>query len=161
MSAHGRFTESAANQRPVKEVQFGILSPDEIRSMSVLKVEFSDIRDESGKVLAGGLSDPRLGTTDRAFKCQTCGESMSDCPDILVISNWHDLCIISVSSKKSKRFLNQSVFTAESSKRMSKPIHFLQALSIQLRLKPLTRVYVVSTAHGKFARRSSFAKLIQ
>lgn len=48
--------------------------------MSVLKVEFSDIRDESGKVLAGGLSDPRLGTTDRAFKCQTCGESMSDCP---------------------------------------------------------------------------------
>jgi DNA-directed RNA polymerase II subunit RPB1 len=48
--------------------------------MSVLKVEFSDIRDENGKNLVGGLSDPRLGTTDRNFKCQTCGESMNDCP---------------------------------------------------------------------------------
>lgn len=50
------------------------------RSMSVLKVEFSDVRDEAGKPVAGGLSDPRLGTTDRNFKCQTCGESMNDCP---------------------------------------------------------------------------------
>lgn len=50
------------------------------RSMSVLKIEFSDVRDESGKPLTGGLSDPRLGTVDRNFKCQTCGESMNDCP---------------------------------------------------------------------------------
>lgn len=24
--------------------------------------------------------DPRLGTIDRNFKCQTCGEGMSECP---------------------------------------------------------------------------------
>lgn len=28
----------------------------------------------------GGLSDPRLGTVDRNFKCATCGEGMSECP---------------------------------------------------------------------------------
>lgn len=80
MAAHGRFTESAAKQRTVKEVQFGVMSPDEIRSMSVLKIESPDIRDETGKTMVGGLSDPRLGTTDRNYKCQTCGESMNDCP---------------------------------------------------------------------------------
>lgn len=24
--------------------------------------------------------DPRMGTIDRNFKCQTCGEGMSECP---------------------------------------------------------------------------------
>jgi len=33
MAAHGRFTDSAAKQRVVKEVQFGVLSPDEIVSI--------------------------------------------------------------------------------------------------------------------------------
>jgi DNA-directed RNA polymerase II subunit RPB1 len=28
----------------------------------------------------GGLMDPRMGTIDRNFKCQTCGEGMSECP---------------------------------------------------------------------------------
>ena len=27
-----------------------------------------------------GLMDPRMGTIDRNFKCQTCGEGMSECP---------------------------------------------------------------------------------
>lgn len=27
----------------------------------------------------GGLMDPRMGTIDRNFKCQTCGEGMSEC----------------------------------------------------------------------------------
>ncbi|CEH14257.1 beta and beta-prime subunits of dna dependent rna-polymerase [Ceraceosorus bombacis] len=80
MAAHGRFTESAATQRLVREVQFGVLSPDEIRAMSVLKVEHPETLDENGKYKVGGLSDPRLGTIDRNFKCQTCGEGMADCP---------------------------------------------------------------------------------
>ncbi|KND98858.2 dna-directed rna polymerase ii largest subunit [Candidozyma auris] len=28
----------------------------------------------------GGLNDPRLGSIDRNFKCQTCGEDMAECP---------------------------------------------------------------------------------
>lgn len=36
MAAHGRFTESAAKQRLVKEVQFGVLSPDEVVGIMML-----------------------------------------------------------------------------------------------------------------------------
>lgn len=36
--------------------------------------------DATGKYKVGGLSDPRLGTIDRNYKCQTCGEGMAECP---------------------------------------------------------------------------------
>jgi DNA-directed RNA polymerase II subunit RPB1 len=49
--------------------------------MSVAKIEYPDIMDEgTQRVKIGGLMDPRMGTIDRNFKCQTCGESMADCP---------------------------------------------------------------------------------
>lgn len=94
-----RFAESAAPIRKVKEVQFGILSPEEIvselyepasyllillpkqKAYSVAKIEHPEVMDETThKPKMGGLMDPRLGTIDRNFKCQTCGEGMSECP---------------------------------------------------------------------------------
>ncbi|PWN50403.1 putative RPO21-DNA-directed RNA polymerase II, 215 kd subunit [Violaceomyces palustris] len=81
MSGAGQsFAHSTAPTRPVREVQFGILSPEEIRAISVAKIEIAEIKDESGKPRIGGLSDPRLGTMDRNFKCQTCGEGQHECP---------------------------------------------------------------------------------
>lgn len=75
------FAYSSAPLRKIKEVQFGILSPEEIKAYSVAKIEFPEVMDESGqKQKMGGLMDPRMGTIDRNFKCQTCGESMSECP---------------------------------------------------------------------------------
>lgn len=63
------------------EVQFGILSPEEIKAYSVAKIEFPEVMDETGhKPKMGGLADPRLGTIDRNYKCQTCGEGMAECP---------------------------------------------------------------------------------
>ncbi|CAL1696999.1 unnamed protein product [Somion occarium] len=76
-----QFAYSAAPIRKVKEVQFGILSPEEIKAYSVAKIEHPEVMDESShKPKMGGLMDPRLGTIDRNFKCQTCGEGMSECP---------------------------------------------------------------------------------
>ncbi|KAF9544636.1 beta and beta-prime subunits of DNA dependent RNA-polymerase, partial [Agrocybe pediades] len=76
-----QFAFSAAPVRKVKEVQFGILSPDEIKSISVAKIEHPEVMDETThKPKMGGLMDPRMGTIDRNFKCQTCGEGMSECP---------------------------------------------------------------------------------
>ncbi|ODV60282.1 DNA-directed RNA polymerase II subunit RPB1 [Ascoidea rubescens DSM 1968] len=75
-----RFPYSSAPLRTVKEVQFGLFSPEETRAISVVKIEFSEIMDENRKPKLGGLSDPRLGTIDPSFKCQTCGEGMSECP---------------------------------------------------------------------------------
>ncbi|KAI6107391.1 DNA-directed RNA polymerase II, subunit 1 [Pisolithus croceorrhizus] len=76
-----QFAYSAAPVRKVKEVQFGILSPEEIKAYSVAKIEHPEVMDETThKPKLGGLMDPRMGTIDRNFKCQTCGEGMSECP---------------------------------------------------------------------------------
>ncbi|KAL5495827.1 RPO21_1 [Sanghuangporus weigelae] len=76
-----QFAHSLAPIRKVKEVQFGILSPEEIKAYSVAKIEHPEVIDESThKLKVGGLNDTRMGTTDRNFKCQTCGEGMAECP---------------------------------------------------------------------------------
>ncbi|CAH9094797.1 unnamed protein product [Cuscuta epithymum] len=74
-----RFPFSPAEVAKARMVQFGILSPDEIRQMSVVHIEHSETT-ERGKPKPGGLSDPRLGTIDRKMKCETCMGSMAECP---------------------------------------------------------------------------------
>ncbi|MCO5588461.1 hypothetical protein L7F22_042417 [Adiantum nelumboides] len=74
-----RFAYSPADLAKVKFVQFGIMSPEEIRQMSVVKIESSETYDR-GKPKLGGLSDPHLGTIDRQMKCETCAGNMSECP---------------------------------------------------------------------------------
>ncbi|KAG4153661.1 hypothetical protein ERO13_D03G005300v2 [Gossypium hirsutum] len=74
-----RFPFSPAEVAKVRMVQFGILSPDEIRQMSVVHIEHSETT-ERGKPKVGGLSDTRLGTIDRKMKCETCTANMAECP---------------------------------------------------------------------------------
>lgn len=74
-------SDSKAPLRDVKRVQFGILSPDEIRRMSVTEggVKYPEIY-ESGRPKLGGLMDPRQGVIDKASRCQTCAGNMATCP---------------------------------------------------------------------------------
>ena len=72
-----RFPFSPAEVAKVRMVQFGILSPDEIRQMSVVQIEHGETT-ERGKPKVAGLSDPRLGTIDRKLKCETCTASMAE-----------------------------------------------------------------------------------
>ncbi|KVH98536.1 Aspartate decarboxylase-like domain-containing protein [Cynara cardunculus var. scolymus] len=74
-----RFPYSPAEVAKVRLVQFGILSPDEIRQMSVVHIEHGETT-ERGKPKVAGLSDPRLGTIDRKMKCETCMANMAECP---------------------------------------------------------------------------------
>ncbi|CAN1226388.1 DNA-directed RNA polymerase II subunit RPB1 [Linum perenne] len=74
-----RFPFSPAEVTKIRCVQFGILSPDEIRQMSVVQIEHSETT-ERGKPKVAGLSDPRLGTIDRKMKCDTCTANMAECP---------------------------------------------------------------------------------
>ncbi|OXG79786.1 DNA-directed RNA polymerase II subunit RPB1 [Cryptococcus neoformans Gb118] len=74
------FPYSSAPVKQVKEIQFGIMSPEEIKAFSVAKIESTEVLDENGKQKVGGLMDPKIGTIDRNFKCQTCLEGMSECP---------------------------------------------------------------------------------
>ena len=49
--------------------------------MSVAHIQYPETMDESGRRPRDmGLADPRLGSIDRAVKCGTCDENMSECP---------------------------------------------------------------------------------
>jgi len=75
------FAYSAAPIRRVKEIQFGVLAPEEIKAQSSVNVVFPETMEEGTmRPKVGGLSDPRMGTIDRNYKCQTCGEGSATCP---------------------------------------------------------------------------------
>ncbi|KAH6650939.1 DNA-directed RNA polymerase II largest subunit [Chaetomium tenue] len=75
------FAHSSAPIRTIKEIQFGLLSPEEIKGMSVCHIVYPETMDESRtKPRDGGLNDPLLGSVDRQFKCKTCTENMTECP---------------------------------------------------------------------------------
>jgi DNA-directed RNA polymerase II subunit RPB1 len=74
-------SDSKATIRVVKRVQFGILSPSEIRKMSVTEggIKYPEIY-EGGKPKLGGLMDPRQGAIHQSASCQTCDGNMNECP---------------------------------------------------------------------------------
>ena len=95
-----QFVFSAGAIRKVKKVQYPFSGADRAcfhpiflllcrlisrfdsqKAISVTKIEHPEVMDEANhKPKMGGLMDPRMGTIDRNFKCQTCGEGMSECP---------------------------------------------------------------------------------
>ncbi|KAI9806451.1 MAG: DNA-directed RNA polymerase II subunit RPB1 [Piccolia ochrophora] len=78
--ANLNFPYSSAPLRTIQEIQFGLLSPEEIKNMSVVHVEYPETMDEQKqRPRERGLNDPHLGSIDRAFKCATCDEGMSEC----------------------------------------------------------------------------------
>ncbi|KAH8597475.1 putative DNA-directed RNA polymerase II subunit rpb1 [Bisporella sp. PMI_857] len=79
--ANLNFVHSEAPLRIIEEIQFGLLSPEEIKNMSVCHVLYPETMDDSKmKPRENGLNDPRLGSIDRQFKCGTCDQNMSECP---------------------------------------------------------------------------------
>lgn len=72
------FGFSQAETKRVKEVQFGILGPAELKSLSVVEVTNTDTF-EHGRPKPKGLSDLRMGTIDRDWICETC-HCENDCP---------------------------------------------------------------------------------
>ncbi|KAL2147247.1 hypothetical protein VTI28DRAFT_202 [Corynascus sepedonium] len=75
------FAHSSAPIREIREIQFGLLSPEEIKGMSVCHILYPETMDETRtKPRDGGLNDPLLGSVDRQFKCKTCTENMTECP---------------------------------------------------------------------------------
>ena len=77
--SNSTFKFSEADIKRIKRVQFGILSPDECKAMSVCAIEHERCFD-AGRPVQGGLMDPRLGSIDKSFKCATCGMDHQDCP---------------------------------------------------------------------------------
>jgi len=79
--ANMTFPHSSAQKKLVKEIQFGIFSPEEIKNMSVCQIEYAETMDEQRqRPREKGLNDPKLGSIDRGYRCGTCEENMVDCP---------------------------------------------------------------------------------
>jgi len=61
-------------------IKFGILSPEQIRKLSVAKLTVPDTYNEDGYPIDGGLVDQRLGVIDPGLVCKTCGARAKVCP---------------------------------------------------------------------------------
>ncbi|RLE58290.1 MAG: DNA-directed RNA polymerase subunit A', partial [Thermoprotei archaeon] len=61
-------------------IKFGVLSPDMIRKISVMRIETSELYDEEGFPVPGGIMDRRLGSVEPGVRCQTCGNTSINCP---------------------------------------------------------------------------------
>jgi len=69
-----------AQYKVISGIKFGILSPDTIRKLAVMRIETSELYDEQGFPVPGGLMDRRLGSIEPGAVCQTCGNRAATCP---------------------------------------------------------------------------------
>jgi len=69
--------------RPVKkqinEMTFNLLSPEQIKKLSVAKIVTPELYDVDGYPVDGGLMDLRLGAIDPGVRCRTCGGRLKEC----------------------------------------------------------------------------------
>jgi len=66
--------------RKIAGIRFTLLSPDEIRKMSAVKIITPDTYDEDGFPYEKGLMDLHLGVIEPGLRCQTCGKKVDECP---------------------------------------------------------------------------------
>ncbi len=64
----------------VGKIEFGLLSPKEIRKMSVRKIIWADTYDDDGFPYPQGLMDLHLGVIDPGLRCKTCDQKAAECP---------------------------------------------------------------------------------
>ena len=69
-----------ASPKRIGKIEFGLLSPKEIREMSVRKIIWADTYDDDGFPYPQGLMDLNLGVIDPGLRCKTCDQKASDCP---------------------------------------------------------------------------------
>jgi len=71
---------TAAIHKIVDQIYFGVVSPQEIRRLSVAEIQTADTYDEDGAPITSGLMDGRLGTLEPRQRCKTCGNTAIRCP---------------------------------------------------------------------------------
>jgi len=64
----------------ISSIKFGILSPDDIRKMSVTAIVTSEVYDNDGVPIDGGVADRRLGAIEPREVCPVCGNVRENCP---------------------------------------------------------------------------------
>ncbi|MHA1743113.1 MAG: DNA-directed RNA polymerase subunit A' [Candidatus Heimdallarchaeota archaeon] len=63
----------------VDKIEFGIINPELIKKMSAARITKTELYDQEGYPVEGGLMDPRLGVVDPGVRCRTCGGTVGEC----------------------------------------------------------------------------------
>lgn len=71
---------SGLTTKKIDSIEFGLLSPEDIRKMSIAQIIVADTYDEDGYPIDSGIMDPRLGVIDPGQRCRTCGNRVGNCP---------------------------------------------------------------------------------
>ena len=66
--------------KKVKEIVFGVMSPQMIKKMATVKVVTPELYDREGYPVDGGLMDVRMGVIDPGLKCPIDGKKLKECP---------------------------------------------------------------------------------
>ncbi len=71
------------SRKPIKKqidaMTFHLLSPEQIKKLSVAKIVTPELYDVDGYPVDGGLMDLRLGAIDPGVRCRTCGGRLKEC----------------------------------------------------------------------------------
>src|SRR3989344_8320877 len=67
-------------RKQVRSLKFSLLSPEEIKKLSAVKIVTPELYDIDGFPVDGGLMDLRLGAIDPGVRCRTCGKRVKECP---------------------------------------------------------------------------------
>ena len=88
-------TESSVGLRLIRRVQFGILSPDEVKRMSVTEggIQFPE-SNENGKPKLGGIMDPRQVSFQTSFLLCKRKSKRSKKFGVMLLRNMICLCFI-------------------------------------------------------------------
>ena len=68
------------SSKKIKNIEFGVLSPDMIRKLSVVEITRAETYDKDGYPIERGLMDAHLGVISPGLRCKTCGQTMKNCP---------------------------------------------------------------------------------
>jgi len=66
-------------RKQIKEIKFSLLSPRQIKKLSVAKIVTPELYNIDGYPVDGGLMDLRLGAIDPGVRCRTCGGRIKEC----------------------------------------------------------------------------------
>ncbi len=69
-----------AKKYKIDRIEFGVLSPQIIRKMSVVEVTNELYHDEIGAPMANSILDPRFGAPEPGSYCPICGNDRDHCP---------------------------------------------------------------------------------
>ncbi len=67
-------------RKQIKALRFALLSPDQIKKLSSVKVVTPELYDIDGFPVDGGLMDLRMGAIDPGVRCRSCGKRVKECP---------------------------------------------------------------------------------